>query len=191
MRRRKEDYIILTIAIVLVGIIFGIVFVLLFGTNPPAKQPGQGVGAAPTLLQPAATPAPVLTRLDDTNIFYNQTDGDVIKNLADDRRELSTTDIQAKDKMLQDLFAKEPSGYVYQSERVGIKYLNPDDVFIAEITTTNMDGAKKEAVDWLLSKGFSHDGICKIPLEFTLSSDVIQKLSGSHIIFSPRAPGCK
>jgi hypothetical protein len=195
MKRRKEDYIVLALAFALVVVVLGISLMIFFSPQQRDQQ-GKIIGRAPTAVPTPtttieATPAQELVPLGGGNMFYDATAGDKVADLAENRRVLSDEDIQAKDAVLQELFATEASGYVYTSPTIKIEYVNSADEFVIEITTTAIDGAKKEAVDWFLSKGFTNDGLCKIPILFYLNNDVAQSPELASQIFSPLVPGCK
>ena len=60
-----------------------------------------------------------------------------------------------------------------------------------EITTTNIDQAKAEAVAWFVSHGLSQTGICDHPVSFMLNYNIADELQGSSIIFNPLPPDCQ
>ena len=200
IKRRKEDIIVLVLALALGGVILGIAFVMLWQPKPapeqrpfgnaPTQYPTSKISKATPATSPTPDPSDLIPLRGSKTVLYNTKDGEKLADLTEDRRVLSDTDIQAKDKLLQKLFAVAPSGSVYTSANVNVEYLNSEDKFYTEITTTDIDGAKKETVDWFLSQGFTRDGLCKIPLAFFLSNSALQTLEGTKVIFSPLVPGC-
>jgi hypothetical protein len=65
-------------------------------------------------------------------------------------------------------------------------------VIQVELRDTNLDKAKKEALDWFDAAGFSMKGICDIPVQFYINNEIAEKLRGKKdIVFSPLAEGCK
>lgn len=195
IKRRKEDIIVIILALIMVGVILGIALVVLW---EPKKAPEQRrIGTAPTAYPTKSSPTREPTSEPEfvpykgsSTVLYNATDADTLVDLAENRRELSVQDIQAKDKLLESLFAVAPSGYVYTSTTIRIEYVNSADQFVGEITTIQVDAAKKEAVDWFISQGFTKEGLCRMPIQFYLNYDIVTSLEGTPVTFSPLVPGC-
>jgi len=82
------------------------------------------------------------------------------------------------------------AGDLYATTNVTVSYLPSVKEFEGEIKTINIDLAKKEAVDWLKSKGMSQDGICHLPLEFFLNTFVARDPHVQGITFDTLPPGC-
>lgn len=109
------------------------------------------------------------------------------------RHGLSDADKAIKTKTLENLLPEDAtSGTLYTTANISIDYTYGNtDAWEVTILTTNIDPAKEEAAKWFLDQGFSQDFICNYPVEFYLSGEVQQKLSGSNIVFNPLAPGCQ
>lgn len=82
------------------------------------------------------------------------------------------------------------SGTLYASSNALLGYLSSPDYFQAEITTTDVDSAKKEVVDWFLSKGVSKSGICDLQIMFMLDEKASSYFIEQKLEFNPLAPGC-
>lgn len=108
----------------------------------------------------------------------------------DNRKQLSATDIQAKQRILSFLPAGETSGTIYQTANIQIEYNDVPDIFQVEVFNKNIDAAKSETVAWFKSQGMSQDGICYAPVQFYASFDLLQELKQENREFNPLAPGC-
>ena len=82
------------------------------------------------------------------------------------------------------------SGTLYSSSNITIEYIASPDLFQAEIKNANVSGAKQEAVNWMISKGFSREDICKLPFSFYLNGQVSDQLRNSGTTFNPLPDGC-
>jgi hypothetical protein len=79
---------------------------------------------------------------------------------------------------------------IYQTPQYTMKYDNQMQEVIVEILTTDVNGAKDDAVKWLESKGLSAQGVCTLPVEFILNDKAAEYLRGKNIVISPLASGC-
>src|SRR5215203_1693622 len=95
------------------------------------------------------------------------------------RKPLSVFDKGAKERMLRFLPEGKTSGVLFSSPQLSIDYIRGPDVFQVEIRTTDLDRAKKQAVEWFIGQGFSRDAICNYPVVFYTSWDVKQSLRNS------------
>ena len=75
---------------------------------------------------------------------------------------LSTSDIEAKNSLLLRILHGDQSGIVYQSSNVQIQYIATDNIFQAEILTTQITAAKSDAENWFQSQGISQNGECQL-----------------------------
>lgn len=192
MKRRKEDYIVIIFAGVLLFIVF-IIVILAFNAPNTSVQQQNAITPTPTpTLSPNETePSPTDSEPHSNPPVQHDSEAELkFLDKIENRRPLSDNDAFAKAKIIALLPQGETSGTVYQSGNIRIAYIEPGDVFQIEILTTNIDQAKAEANIWLRSKGISQQGICDIPIQFYLNWDIMQELKGSHIIFSPLPNGC-
>jgi hypothetical protein len=101
---------------------------------------------------------------------------------------LSNNDSAVKIKILAPLNGQ--AGDIYHGPDVIISYLPAGNEFQGEILTTNIELAKKEAVDWLEKQGLSQEGICNLPIMFFLSADTAIHFQNQDVLSSPLPPGC-
>lgn len=57
-------------------------------------------------------------------------------------------------------------GYIHTDKDFSIVYIKDYDVFQIRLTSTNLTTAKQHALSWLEAEGFTHNGICKLPVFF-------------------------
>src|SRR5664279_2965459 len=55
-----------------------------------------------------------------------------------------------------------------------IEYLPSVDEFQVELTTIRINTAKDDAVAWLKGQGFSDEALCKLPVVFTIDSQMLK-----------------
>jgi hypothetical protein len=101
---------------------------------------------------------------------------------------LSTNDAAVKTHILS--FLNGQPGDLYHGPDVIISYLPAGKEFQGEILTTNIDLAKKEAVDWFTTQGMSKQGICDLPIMFFLGANASAQFQNPNVLFSPLPPGC-
>ncbi len=82
------------------------------------------------------------------------------------------------------------AGVLLETSDFRIDYLSPD-IFQVEIKTTSIASAKDNAVDWFKKKGFSEEDICKLPVTFYLSGEVVAKFKDSGLVFKPLPDFCE
>lgn len=71
-----------------------------------------------------------------------------------------------------------------------IMYLPTGDEFLVAIKDINIVRAKQEVKNWFISKGFSQNAMCDLPVSFFLDNLVVEQLKGLDITFSPIMEGC-
>lgn len=119
--------------------------------------------------------------------YQSGTQGKLYDTLTSERV-LADQDKRARAQIISEIGNK--SGSLYSSPNVILGYLSSPDYFQAEITTNNVDFAKEEVIDWLLSKGISEGGICDLPIMFLLDENTSTYFIESKKEFNPLAPGC-
>jgi hypothetical protein len=124
-------------------------------------------------------------------VTYDKEAQDLLLEKTKNRKQLSPSDERAKTKILGLLPPGKTSGTLYTSPNVIIGYVSSANDLNVEIQTTDIDTAKKEAVDWFINQGFSQEAICNYPVSFQLDGDVAESLRGKNILFNPLADGCK
>lgn len=99
------------------------------------------------------------------------------------------SDKASKEKILAPL--NNSSGIIFSNENYRLEYYKSPNSFEAKINTKNVASAKEEVIQYLKGRGLSEDGICKLPLLFTLSVDVSKYIISQRIEFSPIPSFCK
>ena len=182
MRLKKENYFILSLA----GVLLLIIFTLVFFIFRPSSTPNNNVVPTPIY----ASPTPIDTLQQPPPVDYDTEATDRLIDKVENRPPLSSSDQQAKQNILSLLPNDQASGYIYTSPNVAIEYAASPDTFLAEIYIENITRAKTEAVNWLKNRGLSEKGVCDLPISFFLNWEVANKLRGTNINFSPLPDGC-
>jgi hypothetical protein len=107
------------------------------------------------------------------------------------RAPLIASDTAAKAEIMSLMPQGKTSGIVYEIPEFTISYLETNDTFLVFIRTTAIEQAKRRAVDWFEGFGVSRQAICDYPVAFDLSQEVIEKLRGNIVVFSPLAQHCE
>ena len=189
MKRTEIDNLILIgLSIILVIII---AFIILANLNAQNYHPSKRSGSVPTLTSlggfPSFVPSPLATH---PQINYDPAADRQIDNEIEHKRPLSPNDQQAKIKVLKLLPAGQINGLVYETDMFRIVYGSTLGVFYVEVTTSNYDEAKNEAVQWFRGMGFSQDAICNVPIMFYLNAEIADVLKEYNPTLSSLPPGC-
>lgn len=110
-----------------------------------------------------------------------------ILDRMENKQQLSQQDIDAKNKIASSL--QNQSGNPVTNDEFSVDYLHDNDLFMVQILSTKIDQARKDAVSWFVSQGFTIDGLCKLPVTFFLSRDVKSQLP-PDTVFNPLPDGC-
>jgi hypothetical protein len=162
-----ENYVVFIMAGVLLIVVLGIALVL--------SQPSKNTETA------VISPTPFTSTL-----TYDKDAGDRLAQKMVSPQPLSDADHAAKEAII----ANAKADTIYTSANVQVSYDRDLDIFQGEILSTNIQRAKDETKQWFLSHGVSEQGVCTIPVTFTLSSDVEMRLPTGATDFDPLAPGC-
>ena len=84
--------------------------------------------------------------------------------------------------LMRTLHSNNQSGVVYKSPNVQIEYVATDDLFQAEILTTQITKAKQETENWFHLQGFNQEDICNLHLLFYLDSSIKQNMPANEQI---------
>lgn len=122
------------------------------------------------------------------SLSYDSAKSNKLVDLSKNRKSLSATGQEAKQRIIAGL-NNNPGGLI-TTQNVKINYIPSMDAFTAEVVSTNIAQAKKDAVEFLVSQGFTNQDVCNLPLSFYLNSAVRSSLSGSGTIFNPLPEGC-
>lgn len=136
---------------------------------------------------PSPTPISINSQVSKTTVPINYVSGSADK-IDKERQPLSASDSAAKQALLSTLGTNSSLLNITLTFRA--EYIAGPDEILIEILTPDITQAKNDAVDWLSSIGFSHDGICHFPVVFFLNRDVAQQLQNRHISFKPLPEGC-
>jgi hypothetical protein len=102
---------------------------------------------------------------------------------------LTTSDSDIRNRLITSL--NNQSGTLSQTQNYNISYIKTRDIFLVEITSTNANQAKSEALNWFFSQGLSTQGICNLPVSIYLSLTIKQSLAGENETFNPMPEGCQ
>lgn len=185
MKIKKEHFLLILMAVVLLMVVIGIVFFAL-RPKPTPSEPTEVISPTPIT---SALPSPFVNA-GVPPVSYNSGATDRLIEKVKNRTALSESDASAKQKILSLLPQGRQSGYVHQSPTVRIEYLSSPDAFLAEILTIDISRSKTDTVAWFRSQGMSQEGICNLPVSFYLNFDVAQDLRDSNITLNPLPEGC-
>lgn len=155
------------IFIILIPLCIAIISLLLFMKQKNAPKPG------------------IYVFKDNSAVTYSQKDVKKLQKLEQKRQPLDPADETVKIKLIE-----RRTTLLAKTSDYKIMYNPLTDMFQAQITTVNIDIAKKEVVDWFTNQGMSKEALCRLPLSFTLDTATAQGLKGLDITFNPLAPGC-
>ncbi|MGE5041636.1 MAG: hypothetical protein ACM3IJ_01900 [Candidatus Levyibacteriota bacterium] len=141
----------------------------------------------PTVTAPTPIEAPS-SKFNKPQVPYNGTKTDQLIDSMKNRKTLSDAGAAAKEKLKTSLQGK--SGTLYESSQVLLEYVSSPDLFQAQIKTINISSAKQEAVNWLMSQGFTSSDMCVLPLSFYLLQSLKPQLSQMGTVFNPLPEGC-
>lgn len=81
------------------------------------------------------------------------------------------------------------AGVLAENEDFRIEYYSPN-LFQVVIKVVYVAEAKDRAINWFKKQGFSEKDICNLPVTFSLTPEVEQKLKGSGFIYSALPEFC-
>lgn len=178
---KKIIFVISAIGATTIIIVFFIVFS--FSQNPPTPK-------NPPLSLPTKIPGQLDTPTGKaiSSIRYNIQKAEELVGAAQNRQNLSENGTTAKLKLIASLGGT--SGRVYTTPTVSIEYIKSPDLFQGEINSSDIELAKQEAVNFMISQGFSNEDLCKLPFSFYLSPPARNSQEGSNSIFNPLPENC-
>ncbi len=175
-----------TILFILAAIFTTLLLIVVFIVLEYAGQ-NKSIPDSPKLAFPTLIPS----QKDTTSpppFSYDSEKSNKLIDLSKNRKVLSENGQNTKNTIVQKLNNK--PGEIFTNSNVQIAYIASMDAFIAEIRSVNISQAKKDAVNFLTSQGFTKDDVCKLPLSFYLNSEVKKSILESHIVFDPLPEGC-
>jgi hypothetical protein len=193
MRRKKEDYIVIALGIILVVIIL-VIAVITANFSRNTNQTTNETTPIPTApeitrtrIQISPTPNSTRTR---PSLLYDRASNEKLLDLMKNRRPISNADSLAKAKILTLLPQDQISGIVHETRNIRIDYVHSADLIQVEILTTDIKTARDEANVWLREQGLSQTAICTLPVNFYVSYDVANQLRDTNIVVSALGNGC-
>lgn len=153
-----------------------IILITIIALNRPTKIISPNLSTIPTPI-----PLPTTSQANLVNEAK-------IMNLIISKQPLSSNDQGVKTKIDNSL--NNVAGSPIKNDEFRVDYLHDNDQFQVEILTTDFNQAKKDAVSWFTSEGFSMNAVCKLPVIFYLNFDIKQELPDRGINFNPLAEGC-
>lgn len=173
----RQKYLYLAFGAVILIIYAIVVAIFFFGQNTPSPSPN--IAPSPT------SPTNQQTR---PRVTYDTTAVKKLEALLDQREKLSPSDQAIRKQIIQS--AGNKTTVLSQTKTYILRYIQPVDLFQAEINTIDIAQAKKDVDLYFTAKGISKNGLCYLPLTFYLSKQTSQQLTGKNISFSPIPDGC-
>lgn len=184
---QRQYYFVIFLGILLVIIVMMIVIISFQqGNQPPSTV--QTITPSPKETQPLTQPTSI--PFSKPPVTYNREASIKILAKEEQRIDLSPSDAQAKEHILQLLPSGQDYGTVYSSNTIIIDYTQSLDLFKVEILTVDVASAKTEAENWFKNQGMSQEGICNLPLSFYLNWDTANILKNTKFVFNPLPDGC-
>lgn len=111
------------------------------------------------------------------------------EELLNDQYKISEADRAVRTQIIHN--AGNKTATLSETATYSLLYVGPLDLFQAEIKTIDISQAKKDAASYFITKGVSKEGICRLPLSFRLSREIVQSVSGkNNFAFDPTPEGC-
>jgi hypothetical protein len=98
---------------------------------------------------------------------------------------LSPSDVSAKN----NLIAASENGIINETSQYSIEYISAFDHMEVTLLTTSIDEAKTQAETYLKNAGLSQNGLCNLPVIFSVEYSVRKKLP-DNTVFNPLPNGC-
>jgi hypothetical protein len=168
--------------LIFIGILL-IVMALQGLKNKPSNQNEEGIFPTITSTQQGGQ------KDNNSSLHYDKKGVEKLLLDATTRPTPSQSDTQLRQQLIQEL--NEKSGTLLQTPDFNLEYVKAPNDFEVEIKTTNVSQAKLDAISYFKDKGFSNDGICKLPLMFYLNSTVAQSYRQTNQTFNPIPDFCK
>lgn len=131
---------------------------------------------APAVIEKIPTPTPKFT--EKKKDAFEEKNFDSFMDIVKNRPTPAASDATKRQEIITSLGNK--TGILLQNESIQISYLKGVNDFEVEILTNDITKAQNEAVAYFKTKGFSEDGICKLPLFFFASPQVYDYLQASN-----------
>ncbi len=129
----------------------------------------------------AKTPSPTAVKINTRKVISNDSAKKALE-IAMEKPTLKQKDLFIKNSIASKL--TEPVSVVYQTDLVQVKYVKGPNDFEAKITSTQVEEAKNQTIQYFRGQGLSNDGICKLPLVFYPSIEIKEQLASEGKTFS-------
>jgi len=157
------------LVVLAVGIIL-LILVIIIGSFSSSNPPQGTSQTVPPLVPKEKSSTSVVTHLEN-------------------RKTLSTNDEQVKAMLIRE--TSTDSSVVSTTPDYVVEYVTGIDFFHVQITTIEIEKARREAMNWFISQGMSKEGMCAIPIVFYLSPDVATQITGTNVTFNALPDGCQ
>lgn len=168
------------------GVVVGLlaIFLMILEWNKSSTEQPITQTSLPTITpyqnsNPGADHLPVVIKPTDFQRFQDK---------MTNKLPLSDTDTQVKNILTAQ--ADTDTGLIYQASNFNVFYYDSVDEFDVQILSPDITQTKKDAVAWFLGQGLSQQGVCALPVTFSLSAQVIQSNQGKTYSFSKLPDGC-
>ncbi len=161
-----------------IGLLFAVLAIIfLSGKSPSGKPFPISVTPIPTTIPPPTSPTS--GQLGSYGKLLEK-----IKN----RPTIAISDAKIRSELINSLLGK--SGTIYTTPQLQVDYIKTPDVFQVKILTSDVDGAKQNAVKWFQSKGLSLEGVCNLPAMFYLDFSILKQYPNLKNSLNPLPLGC-
>ncbi len=101
---------------------------------------------------------------------------------------LSPTDLQAKTALINSLPANQE--VLYTNSEFTVLYIQPFDMFQVNLNSINITQSETDATSWFISKGFSKEAVCNLPVMFAPTYQINLQLQSQGIEIPSLGEGC-
>lgn len=191
MKRKREDFFVIALGVILIVIVS---FIAIIATNSSISptQDTNNTTINPTNRTINSTISPTVVDLSQTRppFLYDKADDEKLLDLIKNRRQITNADALAKSKILTLLPNDSVSGVLHETRNIRIDYIQSADLFQVEILTRDVSTAKSEANVWFREQGLSQNAICTLPVSFYVNNDIANQLRNTDVVVSSLGNGC-
>ncbi len=170
---------------ILIALLAGILILLTLALNSGSKKTSQPTTQIP-VYSPVPSSQPASNEPVNTGYSIDGLDKNAQRIAA--HTPLSPDDQAAFTKITASLDGN--SNILVTAGNFQVKYVNPPNEFLVEVTSNNADQAKRDFQSWLKQAGFTDQGICHLPYVIYLSSEVKTYYQQNNLQFNPMPEGC-
>lgn len=138
---------------------------------------------------PNSFPSPTLVANQRESILYEQKGASkMLKNMQERPTPVIPKDTTIKNQLISLL--PDGTGTINATEDYELKYVKGPNIFEAKILAEDTVKAKADIIIFLIDKGLSEDGICKLPIIFYLDFELSKKMKSKGQKFNPVPDFC-